>query len=198
MSAVRHLGIFLLLRWRALVGLLVVGGLAGALAWWHPWRRDLPSPNTNILTLVKFVASPAFEDLSAREQRPYMAALRDNSHKITEAFLKGTISPENYEVAVLYTFMERRINEMETYFRTPPGRERDEYLDILIEGHAHRPSTTRPSTNAVRPDYNTFALNQIENWPPERRSQWAEFRAALKERRKARSATAPAQVIDER
>lgn len=142
----------------------------------------------------------------SHSKQKLLASVADDPRKIREAVDQGTITRQEARDAFEQA-MEARMNKtMDEYFVLPAGKERDKYLDKMIdEMEARRRewqqrATTQPTTRPNREDRadrgdrpatqpNDRArrmATRMDSTPPERRAKMAEFRAAMAARMAAR------------
>ncbi len=132
-----------------------------------------------------------------------LASLGDDPRRVRDAVEEGKITREEAR-DVFEQAGEARMNKtMDEYFALPTGKEREKYLDKMIdEMEARRRdwqqrAATQPTTRPNRPDRGERPMTQpndrarrmatrMDSTPPERRAKMAEFRAAMAARMAAR------------
>lgn len=104
---------------------LLVLGLSGVMG--GPTRGEDP------VALAKLVAAPEFAALPAEQKRSYMRRVRKHMKQIEAARRAGDIDKRAYRVAYVCTWMERKLEDMEDYYKTPAAR-RQAWLDEELGG----------------------------------------------------------------
>ena len=106
----------------AVLLVLVLSGVMGG-----PTRGEDP------VALAKFVAAPEFAALPAEQKRSYMRRVRKHMKEIEAARRADDIEKRAYRVAYVCTWMERKLEDMEDYYKTPAAR-RQAWLDKELGG----------------------------------------------------------------
>jgi len=166
--------------WLTAGATLVVAVFAVIALNWHPAG---PNPKGDVIAVVKYVSSSRFEDLTEKQKRPYMDALRFNIEKVNNAHKAGTIDDKQFKLANQYAWMARQLEHMDEYFALRPGKAREAYLDSRIDkklGAGGKINTE----GSVKDD--EFMQQWSQNWPRERQDRFEEYREAMKARAKAR------------
>lgn len=159
----------------ACVAVAVLSGVGVAL--WLDHR--VPPPDADAGRVSRYMASPAFAALPDARQAPYLAAFQ-------RAVDHGELTPEQQR-DVISNHSGR--NPIQHYFSLPPGREREKFLDDVIdrvlksEKEAKLPP--RPAKEGeipIRIDGGRLA----DTIPPEDRARMGQFLQDLHDRRTAR------------
>ncbi|HEX8522958.1 MAG TPA: hypothetical protein VF669_11920 [Tepidisphaeraceae bacterium] len=175
--------------------------VAGAYAAYLYWPARLPPLDSKPGDLVQFIATDRFKKLSDSERDAYVNSVRPH---VMALYFDQTIPEEVKETAYMNAVMPRMNARMDEYFKLPPGAARDAYVDQMI---AKRKAATKPTSQpfwarmaAGRPPSNAGtggssganALTParmkrfVENAPPTRRAQMAEFFSDIARREKGR------------
>jgi hypothetical protein len=145
-----------------------------------------PDPKGDIVVVAKFAASGRFDDLTEKEKRPYMDALRFNIEKVSAAHKAGKLDDRQMKLANQYAWMARQLERMDEYYSLPPGKQREAYLDQRIDKKLA--GGAKPKTEGSGKD-DEFMEQWSQNWPRERQDRFEEYRDAMKARQKARGLT---------
>ena len=162
------------------------------------WRRALAWVAAACVVIGISVGAWAMWRAHARQK--LLESIKDDPQKVREAVQQGQISRDDAWQA-MGEAMEARMNKvMDDYFALPP-KDRDKYLDKLIDEQEARMrewrqrATTRPATRPAREDRPTSrpagdwqrrANERADRTPPERQAKRAEFMAAMMQRRMER------------
>jgi hypothetical protein len=196
------------------VGALVVTAV-GLLGWWL-WPEHVPSPEASPVTLVKFASTDRFARMSEQEKQPYVDALSKIPRRdLFGAARDANLSQDERMNAMENVMGGRMQKQLDAFFVLPMGAQRDAYLDKMIDEQERnmREWMQRAATRPARADgagggsngnggearnrqgrgqggqnfYSAERMKRrIENTPPARRAQAAEFWAAMRARREAR------------
>jgi len=167
--------------WKMIAATALIAAIAGAALF---WKKSAPSPKGDVVEIARFVSRSAFDDLSEEQKRPYMDALRFKIDKVNEAHSAGQLDERQYKVAGQCAWMSRQLDHMDTYFGLPAGKQREAYLDKVIDKKLASGTGKPKAENVARDD--EFMSNWSQNWSGTRRVQFEEYRDALKARYKAR------------
>ena len=162
------------------VACIAVGLLAGlGVKLWLDHRRRVPPPDAGAVRLARYMASRAFAALPAARKAPYLDAFR-------RAGDRGELTPEQQR-EVMGNIRDRSgTNPLQQYFSLPPGKQREEFLDdvidrVLKEEKLHpRPDEKGPRETPI--DCGPLA----DSIPPQDRAQMGQFLQDLHDRRRAR------------
>ena len=139
----------------------------------------VPSPDADAGRLSRYMASPAFAALPGAQKAPYVDAFQRASDR-------GELTPEQQR-GVLGNHSGK--NPIQQYFSLPPGREREKFLDDVIDrvlkSEKQRklppPPPDKEGAKEIRIDRGRLA----DSIPPEERARWDQFMQDLHDRRKA-------------
>jgi hypothetical protein len=192
--------------------IIVMAALATAYVIWWP---KTPAPDAPPAEILKYTASERFAKLTPEQQQPYLKALRGlDRDERREAFQSASLTDDDRQRMRENMFNTYMAPMMDGYFALSDTKQREAYLDKLIdqqearrrEWARNRPST-RPAANAAQAGGNNNNAQagrngnrqrgagrndparqkaRIENTPPERQVKMAEFFAAMRARREAR------------
>lgn len=160
--------------------LVVAAGIAVALLaglgvkLWLDHR--VPSPDADAGRLARYMASPAFAALPDARKAPYMDAFQRASDR-------SELTPEQQR-DVINNHAGK--NPIQQYLSLPPGKEREKFLDDVIDRvlreEKHRPPPDEKGAKPMRIDAGRLA----DAIPPEERAQMSQFLQDLHDRRVAR------------
>lgn len=123
---------------------LLVLGLSGVMG--GPTRGEDP------VALAQLVAAPEFAALPAEQKRSYMRRVRKHMKEIEAARRAGDVDKRAYRAAYVCTWMERKLEDMEDYYKTPAAR-RQAWLDKELGGAggegAGRPASASASASST-------------------------------------------------
>jgi hypothetical protein len=139
----------------------------------------VPSPDADADRLSRYMASPAFAALPDARKAPYLDAFQRASDR-------GELTPEQQR-GVIGNHSGK--NPLQQYFSMPPGKEREKFLDDVIdrvlksEKEAKLP---RPPDNKGEKPIRIDAGRLADSIPPEDRARMGQFLQDLHDRRTAR------------
>jgi len=140
-----------------------------------------PGPDAGADRLTRYMATHEFAALPEGQRRPYQEAFR-------RADQRGDVAPEQRR-AVLGNLLSRpHPRPFDAYFALPPGKQREQFLDKVIDQQAKLQKQFRPPP----PDdkgpkgINFDGKGLAESIPPEERAQMDQFMQDLHDRRTAR------------
>ncbi len=195
-----------------MLGLVVLGVVLWKLL---PLGGATPSLDDPV-AVAEFINSGAFKALPSDARRPYTKAARKHQKGIEEARRAGRIDGRTYRAAHLASWIERRVDDMEEYYARPVAKRRAELDEMLLDKPTRPAGGTSAKTAAPSPpggskESDTSLLYEdeadeaqfeamkdrfeddfLDNWPPQRKEQYKQFRRAYTERRKELEAGAPA------
>jgi len=188
---------------------LLGGGAVAAYLFRPPAPPPLDAP---LGDLIRFAADERFAALSPEEKKPYVDFFMDRFSKDPMGLMKAAndagITEEQRRLAMRQVGPQAMNKRLDEYFDLPPGKDRTAYLDKMIDeqermggmmrkmrnvvGGNRDGATSRPSGRG-RGDWNSPAVmkQRIEDTPPHRRTQMAEFIADIRQRRQARGLPDP-------
>ncbi|HLL89807.1 MAG TPA: hypothetical protein VK324_10915 [Tepidisphaeraceae bacterium] len=163
------------------------------------WASRPPKPTDDPKKVVAYVASDAF----AEQKQQYAQEARDaGGRERWEAF--GQLSAEDRAKAMVNMMgATTRPSPMAEYYKLPPGPQRVAYLDKMIDEQERRRAewarraSTHPANGEERGRRGdgpqgggwrdpAFRKAMDDLIPPTQRAEWADFRAAVRERRQQR------------
>lgn len=143
----------------------------------------------------------------SRSRQKALTEAGNEPRKIIEAAAEGKITPQQRDQAINDSIQSRLQNQVDGYFRLPEGKERDAYLDRVIDEQElarqkfeavkanHPLPTTGPdeqTTVTTSPDGREKRITirrkggDASQLPPDLRAKLAEFAAAMAQRRAER------------
>ena len=141
----------------------------------------VPSPDADAGRLARYVASPAFAALPDAQKAPYLDAFQ-------RANDRGELTPEQQR-GVISNVNRSGKNPIQQYFSLPPGKEREKFLDDVIDRvlKAEKeaklpPPPDKEGAKEIRIDGGRLA----DSIPPEDRARMGQFLQDLHDRRVAR------------
>jgi uncharacterized membrane protein YgcG len=167
-------------------------------------KRSLWMAAAVILTVL-VVSAGSWAMWRSYSKQKVLASIGDDPRRIRQAVEEGQISRDEAREAFMEAMEARMNRSMDEFFVLPAGKERDAYLDRMIdEMEARRRewqerSTTQPTTrpnwaerrgdgpatqpsDADRAQRAQRAAQRADSTPPERRAQRAEFMSAMQKR----------------
>lgn len=121
----------------------------------------VPSPDADAGRLSHYMASPAFAALPDSQKAPYLDALRRASYRGGK-------------------------NPIQQYFSLSPGRERDKFLDDVIDRVLQHDKLRPPPDKEGAKDTRIDVGREADSIPPEDRARMDQFMQDLHDRRVAR------------
>jgi hypothetical protein len=137
----------------------------------------VPSPDADAGRLSRYMAGPQFAALPDAQKAPYLEAFgRANEH--------GELTPDQQR-GVIGNLMKRNgKSPIQKYFDLPPGKERQKFLDKVIDQQSKMPQTPPPGPPHGK-GIQIKGGGLIDSIPPEDRAQMDQFMQDLHDRRKA-------------
>lgn len=138
--------------------------------------RRVPSPDADAGRLSRYMASPAFAALPDAQKAPYLNAFRRASDRgeLTLQQQRGVMS-------------NVRRDPLRHFFSLPPGKEREKFLDDVIDrvlkSEKENPPPPRPDKDGANAGDNRHLADAM---PPEDRARMSQFLQELHDRRVAR------------
>jgi hypothetical protein len=159
----------------ACIAIALLAGLGVKL--WLDHR--VPSPDADAARLSRYMASPAFAALPDARKAPYLDAFQRASDR-------GELTPEQQH-GVMSNHSGK--NPLRQYFSLPPGKEREKFLDDVIDRVLKSekeaklpPPPDKEGEKVMRIDGGRLA----DSIPPEDRARMGQFLRDLHDRRVAR------------
>ena len=138
----------------------------------------VPSPDADAGRLSRYMASPAFAALPDAQKASYLDAFQHANDR-------GELTPEQQR-GVISNFNRSGGNPIQQYFSLPPGKEREKFLDDVIDRVLKedklRPPPDKEGAKEIRIDRGRLA----DSTPPEDRARMDQFMQDLHDRRMAR------------
>lgn len=138
--------------------------------------RRVPSPDANASRLSRYMASREFAALPDAQKGPYLDAFQRASDR-------GELTPQQQRDVINN---QGRKSPLQQYFSLPPGKERDKFLDDVIDRVSKEeklhPRPDQRETKEIPIDIGRLA----DTIPPEDRAQMNQFLQDLHNRRVAR------------
>ena len=165
---------------------LLTGGVVAAV-FFRGAGSSKPAPESDPVTLARFVAGREFDAVPELEKRPYTKAVRQHLEEIAGAFRDGRIDEKTYFAAYLNAYVERKLDGMEEYFASPATK-RDAALTQEYARKTQQASASDAKKSAKLSDTlpkpseeleDDFIDERVETWPPEQRAKWEEYCQAV-------------------
>ena len=139
----------------------------------------VPSPDADAGRVSRYMASAAFAALPDAQKAPYLDAFQRASDR-------GELTTEQQHGVMSNLSRRNGKNPIQQYFSLPPGKEREKFLDdvidrVLKEDKLHRPPDKKGGKE-IRIDRGRLA----DATPPEDRAGMDQFLQDLHDRRAAR------------
>ena len=140
----------------ALASLAVIGVVVLA---WKLLSGPPPPPPSDPVALAQFIASPQFEKLPAEQKRPYMKLARRQMKQIETLRREEKIDKRSYRLAYAAAWMERRLDDMEDYYKQPPAK-RAAWIDqqVAEKGSDQEKGSGKPKMVAKEKDARATAV----------------------------------------
>lgn len=139
----------------------------------------VPPPGADAGRLSRYMAGPAFAALPDARKAPYLDAFR-------RAADRGELTPEQQRGVIGNVMNPSRNNPIQQYISLTPGKEREAFLDDVIDRvlkhEKLRPPPGKEQSNEMRIDVG----RQADSIPPQDRARMDQFLQDLHDRRVAR------------
>ena len=139
----------------------------------------VPSPDADAGRLARYMAKPAFAALPDSRKAPYLNAFQRASDR-------GELTPQQQRDVLSNLSSRNGKNPLQTYFSLPSAKERQKFLDDVIDRvlkeDKHRPPPDKEGAKEMRIDAGRLA----DSIPPQDRAQMGQFLQDLHDRRTAR------------
>lgn len=140
------------------------------------WLNRVPSPDADAGRLARYMASPAFAALPDARKAPYLGAFRRASDR-------GELTPEQQRRVTSNV----RKNPIEQFFSLPRGKEREKFLDDVIDRVLQSEKGAKPAPPPDEKRANGSGDQHLADAiPPEDRARMGQFLQELHDRRVAR------------
>lgn len=193
--------------WKRMI--LLVGGAAVFLSLvvglfiWKPWHNEPPRLNDAPTKIAAFTISSDFKKLPFDRQIVYLKKVDDSEKELVEAYRAGQLSQEDLSKALQAAYFGRHIRRMENFHERRTQKERDAYLDKLLDKkHAEKEGIAWQKKDGTKvilsPDAKdaddvkhierdvVLEAEVLQTWPAEIQQRWKEYHAAVDERKKFR------------
>lgn len=182
----------------ALIALLILA-LGGGLAYWLTRPAPPPAPQADPIAVAKFVATPAYKELSEAQKREYARALLHRIPELIAAVQDGKLTEKEQQDGMRNTMSVLARQRVTEYYALPEGKQRTAYLDEVIaeqegirkqvhearEAAAARSGPGKPPPKVV--DLSPERLKEMfEGHSPEERARFAQFAMEVNARRVAK------------
>jgi hypothetical protein len=143
--------------------------------------------------LARFVSDDAFRALPDSQKSAYLTALKLKAEQVQSAYSAGKLKEPEYRRAMNYAWIVKQEEHMAKYFRLSP-QERVKYLDHLIRLHEKKKAKEASGAMQLEDFVHDAAFEKqyVAAWAEDQRTQYEEYRKALRDRRKQAPATKPA------
>jgi hypothetical protein len=191
---------------RALLAAVCVAGvllIIGAIVWLQTDRG--PVKGDDGVALAKFIRTGEFERMPSEQRLPYMHSIRQQLPVIEAARREGRIDTKTYRDAYLASWMTRRLDDMQDYYKIPAAH-RAAWLDRQLSdkksvskaqpvreenvspdgGMLYKDAKEKAKFEAAKDD---FESEFLDRWTPENRKRWEEYRTQYKLRRERLAST---------
>jgi hypothetical protein len=139
--------------------------------------RRAPSPNADAARLSRYMASPQFAALPDAQKAPYLEA-------IGRANERGELTPDQQRDVFRNAMKHHGKSPIQKYFDLPPGKERQKFLDKVIDEQSKMPLTPPPGPPHAK-GIQIKGQGVLDSIPPEDRAQMDQFMQDLHDRRQA-------------
>jgi hypothetical protein len=143
--------------------------------------RRVPPPDADPARVARYMASPEFAALPDAQKRPYLQAFQRPG-------VERAMTPEQHNQVVANVVARSGNSPIHDYFSLPPGKERERFLDRVIDNQMKIQSgSPRVSPGSTPPDGAKLAGPAVgDSMPPVQRAQMDQFMQELHDRRAAR------------
>jgi hypothetical protein len=138
----------------------------------------VPSPDADAGRLSRYMASPAFASLPDAQKAPYLDAFQRASDR-------GELTPEQQR-GVISNVNRSGKNPIQQYFSLPPGKEREKFLDDVIDRVLKEDKLPPPPDQEGAKEMRIDRGRLADAIPPEDRARMDQFMQDLHDRRVAR------------
>ena len=138
-----------------------------------------PSPDADTDRLLRYMATPAFAALPEANKAPYLDAFR-------RAADRGDLTPEQQRRMASNVNNPGEKNPIRQYFSLPTGREREAFLDDVIDRVLQHEKLRPPPDKRQQEEVPRDVGRQADSIPPEDRARMSQFLQDLHDRRTAR------------
>lgn len=138
----------------------------------------VPRPDADAGRISRYMASPAFAVLSEAQKAPYMDAFQRASDR-------GELTPEQQRGVISNLARRNGENPIQQYLSLPPGRERQRFLDDVID-RVLKADKSHPRADRAakgKGDIQIDGGRLVDAIPPEERAQMDQFLQELHDRR---------------
>jgi hypothetical protein len=139
----------------------------------------VPSPDADAGRLSRYMASPAFAALPDARKAPYLDAFQHANDR-------GELTPEQQRDVISNVNNRGEKNPIQQYLSLPPGREREKFLDDVIDRVLKKDKLRPPSDKRGAKEMRIDGGRLADSIPPEDRARMDQFMQDLHDRRMAR------------
>jgi hypothetical protein len=149
-------------------------GAGGGVKLWLDHRA--PAPDADAGRLSRYMAGPAFAALPDAQKAPYLDAFQRASDR-------GELTPQQ-QLGVISN--RSGMNPIQQYLSLPPGKERERFLDDVIDRVLQEDKLHPPPDKKGEKEIRIDAGRLADSIPPEDRARMGQFLQDLHDRRTAR------------
>jgi hypothetical protein len=136
----------------------------------------VPAPDADAGRLSRYMAGPAFAALPDAQKAPYLDAFQRASDR-------GELTPQQ-QLGVISN--RSGMNPIQQYLSLPPGKERERFLDDVIDRVLKEDKLHPPPDKKGEKEIRIDAGRLADSIPPEDRARMGQFLQDLHDRRTAR------------
>ena len=152
-------------------------GVGGGVKLWLDHR--VPAPDADAGRLSRYMAGPAFAALPDAQKAPYLDAFQRASDR-------GELTPQQQHGVISNLANRGGKNPLQQYFSLPLGKERDKFLDDVIDRVLKEEKKSPPPDKAETKEIQIDAGRLADAIPPQDRARMDQFLQDLHDRRTAR------------
>jgi hypothetical protein len=180
------------IMWIAIaVAVLLIAGV------WFIARDSTPRLNGPTVEIAKFVGTSGFKSLPFEQQRQYLQIVDDREDEIRSLYNENKLKESELRTALQWGWLGKQLGRVQKYFSLPPGQQRVDYIEKLVDKKEKpkKPGSNSTPADKIKRDESTED-QLVASLPPDVRSQWEIMNKAYREARAARekktAATKPA------
>lgn len=141
--------------------------------------RRVPSPDAGASRLSRYMASSAFAALTDAQKTPYVDAFQ-------RAGDRGELTPDQQQGVISNLARRNGKNPIQQYLSLPPGKERERFLDDVIDRVLKADKSHPPADKQGKGDIQIDGGRLADTIPPQERAQMDQFLQDLHDRRMER------------
>ena len=180
------------------IGVLVLIGaiVAGVIVTRPPAEPPL---NADSLTILKFAGTNQFAKLPFERQVIHMKLIDEREKQLKDAYEEGEIDEQQLRLAKELAWFGKQLDRMGEYHAKPSARERQAYLDRLIqkdekkdaEDEQKEKEKPKPAGDPAKRKSGDVQRDQLSEeirpmtWPKDAQTKWMQYRSALRDRKEA-------------